>query len=212
MRASDRIRLILLTLAVPALVSAAHAGDGNMQKSEVRRLQQTARRLMEEKAQLEREKADVESKEKETEAKLADATRASSLARARGATLDKDLQAAADAATQLKARLAETERQLAEQSEGRNKAEDEGRRLRAALGAQEAATKDCQAKNVALYRYGQELAEKYKDKGVVDALTQQEPFTGLKRVQIENLLEDYRDKLDSQKIEPAPPQPPVAGR
>lgn len=58
----------------------------------------------------------------------------------------------------------------------------------------------CEDKNRALYRIGRELMVRYENKGFGDVLSQREPFTGLKQVEIENLLEGYRDKLDEQQI------------
>ncbi len=37
-----------------------------------------------------------------------------------------------------------------------------------------------------------------------DALKQKEPFVGFRQVEIENLLEEYRDRLDAEKITRAP--------
>ena len=59
---------------------------------------------------------------------------------------------------------------------------------------------NCESKNQAQHRYGMELLEKYQNKGCTSALLQKEPFTGLKQVQIENMLELYREKLDQQKL------------
>ena len=42
--------------------------------------------------------------------------------------------------------------------------------------------------------------KKFDDKGVMDALLQHEPFTGIKEVQIENIKQDYSYKADQQKV------------
>lgn len=55
---------------------------------------------------------------------------------------------------------------------------------------------NCEKKNTALYRYGLELSRRYADKGVWAALRQAEPFTRIEQVEIENILEEYREKLD----------------
>ena len=44
------------------------------------------------------------------------------------------------------------------------------------------------------------MMDKYRDKSCQDALAQVEPFTGLKKVEVENLLEAWRDKLDREKL------------
>lgn len=56
----------------------------------------------------------------------------------------------------------------------------------------------CEDKNIALYQANLEMADRYKNKGMGTSLLQREPITGLKQVEIENILEEYRDKLDQQ--------------
>jgi septal ring factor EnvC (AmiA/AmiB activator) len=199
MRAS-RSRL-LLALAAIALGSTAQAADNTKaQKAEVRRLHDEQRKLTQQKTEL-------ETKLKEADAKIEDSDHALARANGRSAVLDKKLKTSEDDKAQLKAKLEETERRLAEQTDARQRAETEDKRLTAALSAQEKATASCEEKNVQLYRYGQEMALRYQNKSVSDALMQSEPVTGLKRVEIENLLEEYRDWVDSQKIEPAAGRP-----
>ncbi len=76
--------------------------------------------------------------------------------------------------------------------------------LQETLKSAHAQTTACETKNLALYRFGTELLEHYRDKGVWDALLQKEPVAQLKDVEIENLLAEYRDKLDAARTEPAP--------
>jgi hypothetical protein len=45
-----------------------------------------------------------------------------------------------------------------------------------------------------------QLLERYEKKGCMSSLLEQEPFTQIKRVELENLVEDYRDRLDAAKI------------
>lgn len=194
---------ILLTCLFAA--TAVHAEkDGK----DAKRMQQMLRKLEHDKAQLEREKGEAEARVKETEAKAEEAAKH---ANARNAALSRQLKAAEEETASLKTALDETSRKLAEQSEARRKAEAEDSRLGGALAVQEKATSACEAKNAELYRYGQEMSARYENKDAIDALLQAEPFTGLKRVEVENLLEEYRDKLDAQKIEPKA-LPRAAGR
>jgi len=60
----------------------------------------------------------------------------------------------------------------------------------------------CMKKNAELYQISVELMDRYRSKGVVDALLQAEPFTQLEKVRINNLLQEYRDKSDADKISP----------
>lgn len=63
------------------------------------------------------------------------------------------------------------------------------------------AIKLCEQKNAELYEANVDLLERYNDKDFWDALKQQEPFTGLGAVEIENLVEDYRYKLEDLRFD-----------
>ena len=58
----------------------------------------------------------------------------------------------------------------------------------------------CETKNKKLYQYQVELINRAQNRGSLDALLEREPLTQLKRVEIENLLEEYRDKIDNEQI------------
>jgi hypothetical protein len=61
---------------------------------------------------------------------------------------------------------------------------------------------DYRAKNLALFKLGNDILNRYDRFGLGDALTAREPFTGLTRVKMQNLVQDYKDKLADQKIKP----------
>lgn len=58
----------------------------------------------------------------------------------------------------------------------------------------------CEKKNSELYLLSVKLMDKYQAKGVLDAIRQAEPFTQLEKVRIENLLQEYRDKSEANRI------------
>ncbi|THB71675.1 MAG: hypothetical protein D6B28_06965 [Gammaproteobacteria bacterium] len=59
----------------------------------------------------------------------------------------------------------------------------------------------CANNNVKLYDTNLELLSQYEEKGVWSALKQQEPITQLSQVQIENMIQQYRDIIDELKVE-----------
>ena len=65
-----------------------------------------------------------------------------------------------------------------------------------------AANVSCEAKNVALYGYAEDILQHYKTKGVWASLSQKDPVFGLKEVDVENVLQEYQLKFDSQKVKP----------
>jgi chromosome segregation ATPase len=71
-------------------------------------------------------------------------------------------------------------------------------------GLQDQATR-CVAKNVALYKTASEILDRYAHIGWDDVLEQKEIFTQHARVELENQVQDYDDKLRDQKLSPAAP-------
>jgi cell division protein FtsB len=72
---------------------------------------------------------------------------------------------------------------------------------------------DRETKNLALYKTGMEILKRYEAFGLGDALAAKEPFVGSTRVKLENLVQDYKNRLlDSAVIsgQPLPPPPTPA--
>ena len=65
---------------------------------------------------------------------------------------------------------------------------------------QSAALDECGKKNNELYQATLDMIEKYENKGVWDSLLQQEPVTQLKRVEIENIVDGEKYKIDKLKV------------
>lgn len=178
-------------------------------KDQTRRLQQQLHMAEQEKARLAQQTADAEKQIKEAQEKVATAERRSDAVGYRSARLNKELEAVkvekealvvANKAEQavLAAKLAESERKLAEQ---RLASTAEKQQLEADLARQKTALSGCSERNATMYKLGNELLDKYEQKSCFTSVLQVEPFTQLQRAKIENVVEEYRDKLDSQKIE-----------
>ncbi|MDP3538830.1 MAG: hypothetical protein Q8S26_09015 [Azonexus sp.] len=183
------IVLAVVILSSPAFAAEKKADPG---KAEVRRLQQAQRQLTLEKDQLEDQKAAVEAELGEVKKKAdGEARRASSLNRELGA-----LRSARDAAT---ARLAETEAELRKTQEAQRAAEAESKRLQNALALEKQQHVSCVESGKALRQVSGEVLELYESKSCFTTTLQREPLTGLKRVEVENAIEDLREKLDSQR-------------
>ncbi len=61
---------------------------------------------------------------------------------------------------------------------------------------------DQRVKNLGMYKVGTEILARYEGFGLGTALTAREPFVGTMRVKLENLVQDYADKLAEQKVKP----------
>lgn len=75
--------------------------------------------------------------------------------------------------------------------------------------AQASALQTCIVRNERLSALGHELLQRYEGKGVGELLSQHEPFLQLGRVQLENLVQGYREGLDQNALGTAgaSPQP-----
>jgi len=96
--------------------------------------------------------------------------------------------------------LGETQAALADREAKLARAEAEIRQLQTLKTRQEREITLCEGKNVTLYQTGRELMTRFEQKTCGEILAHKEPFFGFKRVEIENLLEEYRDKLDEQRL------------
>lgn len=79
----------------------------------------------------------------------------------------------------------------------------DAKRLDTMLGQARQRIDACETKNDALYKTAEEVLDLYDKRDLWDAVASSEPVTKLKRVEIENLMQDYEDKLRANKI----PQP-----
>ena len=80
------------------------------------------------------------------------------------------------------------------------KIESERARLAGEAAVLKRTVEDRERKNRELYRLGNEILTRYEKFGLGEALTAREPFTGITRVKLENLVQDYQDKLADQRV------------
>ena len=195
--------LVASTLSMPAL---AENKKPNPEREQIRRLQQAQQKAEQEKASLQLEKSAVDEQLKASAEKLENAQKSLQLsvqkAAQQAALQTAKISALEQEKTALNTRLLESEKRVAQLDETQRKSAAENVRLQTILAKQVQELAASEAKNVQLYKYSVDLLERYKNKGVWTSLAQTEPLTGLKRVEIENLLDEYRDKLDAQKVEP----------
>jgi chromosome segregation ATPase len=101
--------------------------------------------------------------------------------------------------------LAQLRGQLEQSQEGLARANAAHEQLAARLAARERGEAACEDKNLRLYQHGRDLIAQCQDRSSTDTVLRLEPFTGIGRVAIENLLQEYRDKLEAQKLQPRAP-------
>jgi hypothetical protein len=75
----------------------------------------------------------------------------------------------------------------------------DAKRLDAVVARLRPQLQSCEAKNARLYKIGEEVLDLYDKQDVFD-LASREPITKIKRVEIENAIQDYEDKMRDNKI------------
>jgi chromosome segregation ATPase len=217
------MRHAILTAAILAVATtAALAQDGaaakqaNRDREMLRRVQATQRQAEDARAAAEQEKARVEGllEEARTRAKAVEA----GVVRERRRTVDLQQRVEAlerDASTlrqerdtvstRLESTQAELAKAVAELERRQTAIETRDRevlRLQQSVAEGSEANLVCREKNRELAAVARELLGRYRDVGVLDVLKRREPFTGVRRVQVENLLEDSAGRIEGARLEP----------
>jgi len=116
----------------------------------------------------------------------------------------------------LKAQAAAQETEMARVKDALEKSDATGRQAAALATAKEAEraklaadmivlqrkVEDREAKNLALFKLGNEILTRYEKFSLGEALAAKEPFVGTTRTRLENLVQDYQDKLLDQRAKP----------
>jgi chromosome segregation ATPase len=200
-------RVLMIGLIATSTI-AAQAEDKQAARSQeqVRRMRQQLQQMQqnEQKMQQEKSAADEQLKQRSDELnvtghKLKDSTRQLADLEVRFKALEQERDA-------LNAKLGDTSKKLSDlevlqrdtTTQLRTR-DGEAQALQTSLTAELAERKRCEVNNIALYQYGRELMSLYENKGVIGALRDSEPVLGLGKVATQNMLEEYRDKLDAQR-------------
>jgi len=207
-------RYLFFTLTFVSFAAGAlHAAD---QDPAVAKMRDTLRNNMlqlrtiqGERDALQAEKATLEQEKKDLTAKLATTTKQlatdkDEADKAIAELKEKSAQQAAEL-TEVRASLEKWKASHKEVTEVAKSKEE----ARAALAGQNIELKrkvaDQQRRNLAMFQAGKEILSRYEKFGLGTAITAREPFIGTMRVKLENLVQDYSDKLDEQRIKPEAP-------
>jgi chromosome segregation ATPase len=216
---------LLVFILLPFIAPTASKGDDQQAPSAESRLRQALRDTMLQlrdaqnqavtlqatQAQSDKDKADLQTK--------VDALSAQVKSLTDQAAADK---AASDKAiADLKAQVSDETGQIARLNDGLKQWKDAYNQAAQLATAKEAAraqlalqaallqrtVDDRETKNLALYKVGNEILTRYEQFGLGDAIAAKEPFTGVTRVKLENLVQDYKNKLLDQAITSGQPLP-----
>jgi DNA repair exonuclease SbcCD ATPase subunit len=191
-------------LAFTAPVSAQTQRQGSADARVMQQMQQ----MTAERAQLQAENAklkeDLEQARKDLSKATADKGALEHKVRAGAANANRDEVAAQQAQAELErvrtqmqelvTKFRETAQNLREVEGGRATAQSQ-------LKTQERELKTCIDRNAGLYNLNAEVLDRMSSRGFWSAVGEREPFTKVKRVQLENLIEDYKYRADELRLE-----------
>lgn len=199
------IRWAASFVSVVVSVGAADVSPNELRLREsVKGLMVQLRTLQAERDAIDAAKAEHEQKAKELGDKLAALTKVSETQREesertvsvlRGKVMDLEKENGG-----LKADLAKAVGLGNQMAERLKKKESEGSRLGDLVTDLERKVASGERKNLELHRLAKEILERYEKFGLGTALTAREPFIGTTRVRMQNLVQDFSDKLSEQRM------------
>lgn len=160
-------------------------------EGQVRQAQQAAADAEAEKKALEEKVAGMEEKYQLKTAKLEE----------RIAKYAENLEKLIENRDQYKAKLFETVAIVKERNQMIHKLTAQKDELTSDLLETRSGLRRCEKHNVRLCKLTEELADSYYNKSVGASLMQAEPFTQLKKVEMEKLVQKYKDRIDDNNLE-----------
>lgn len=193
--------LSLAVLSSSALAaSAAHSAQGQPRDQALLKAQQFLRQLAAEKTRLETENAKLAQERQTLSANLDKAKQALDEAQGLLARYQETIlgykQRVEQTETVQRDNIAKYKEALGQSQAALKGVEEKGESLGKALAQKTKDFEQCEQKNLTLYEVNLELLDRYDKKGVLDSLLQVEPVTGLSQVEMENLVQEYRDKIE----------------
>lgn len=193
--------LIAVSYSGPAIATATATKDQKRERQALRRMQQQLTEIQQQKSAVDQEKTVLEDALKKTQNEIDVHKRSTASAAAKAHLLEKEIETASSEKAELRARLDEAAKQNQAVSAQRDQLEQDLKTTASVLAKENEQRKLCETNNAALYGIGRELVDWYGRKGAFHAILEAEPFTRMKSVEMENLLENYREKLEGQRLE-----------
>ena len=202
--------VVCATLGVGSATATAQTArsGGGASAQLIQQMQQLASErtsLQAENARMKKELADMT---KERDALKTGRTNVDSRVRASEAALARSAQDKTNAENET-ARLKERQQELVtkfrETAQTLKDVETERAAFKQSLATRDTELAQCAARNDALYKLNGEILTRMDAAGSFSRLASLEPFTKLKRVQLENLRDEYKYKADEQRVSVAAP-------
>jgi chromosome segregation ATPase len=208
-----------VAMALPALVQPLSAqtarGGANANAQLLQQLQQLGAERTQLQAERDQQKHELESLRSERDSLKKAQTAAHQQQQSSGAALkesaarrtqlEQELQQTKDKMQELIGKFRETIQTL-------KATETERAAAKQALASRDQELNRCVDSNLALYKLNGEVLGHLEHTSMWSHVARAEPFTQIKRVQLENLVDDYKARADLQRVNPpAAPAAPAAG-
>jgi len=228
MRGSKSVLALVVSAAMlgglcshAVLAQTARSGGGGGQSAQLmQQLQQLASErttLQAEQTKMKKELEDLRKERDALKAGQAASTTATQRAKAEveavAARAARDKESTESELTKTKARMEELVAKFRETATTLREVETDRATEKDAYAQQTRELTACVASNNALYDLNDEVLARFENQGFWSSVAKTEPFTKLKRVQLENLIDGYRTRANDKKYIPgavpaAPPAPP----
>lgn len=198
--------VVSLLLAFGAVAQVQRSGDSNA------RVMQQLQQLTAEKAAAQAENTKLKAEVEDLKAQLsktstaltASEQRAKKVTSAASAKDSAAVQEANDALARTRSQMQELVTKFRETAGVLKEVETDRDQLRAQASTQERDLKTCVDRNAGMYLLTDEILRKVDNRGMWSSLTEKEPFTKISRTRLENLIEDYRYRVDELRVKNKP--------
>ncbi len=200
----NSVALLFLCISTHTFAGATRDGEGDQA---LKRMQYMLKQLNEEKSRLEIEFSELEKEKKDLDK---DYKKAKEQIIDMELTIQKNEANIASLEGTVEKRDAKIERREKQLRDVIGKYQDAQLLIRQLNGqiadmnqdieSKNASIEEFDEKNLKLFEANQELMDLYQNKSTLDALLQKDGITGLKEVKIENILQEYRLKLENNRI------------
>jgi chromosome segregation ATPase len=198
------VATILLVGAQPASAQTARSGGAGGNAQLVQQLQQLASERTTLQAEQARMKKEIEDLRKERDSlkasQAAAGKRNSSASEAAVTRVTRERDALEAELTKTRANTQELIAKFRETAQALREVETDRATAKQALAARMTDLDSCVKSNDALYKLNDEVLTHFGDQGFWSRVGQVEPFTRLKRVELENIVESYRYRAEDQKL------------
>jgi multidrug efflux pump subunit AcrA (membrane-fusion protein) len=212
-RAATAATAVLALAAGPLCAQTARSGGG-ASAALMQQMQQLASERTELQEELARTKKDLEAMRKERDDLKKGQQAVDQRAKVSAAALAQSASqkaAAEQEATQTKAKMQELVAKFRETLQTMRQIETEGAATKQALAARDQQLKTCVDRNAALYKLNGDILTRWEHESSWSRMERVEAVTKIKRVELENLVDDYRGQADDLRVHPGAPPAPRSG-